>query len=84
MMKKTVLAMMLTGVITAAFMLPLFMGACGAMGGNILEDAFGIVAMVAMTPLIAIEALGVVYRLKNRGKKAAPVPAAADDEIIDV
>ncbi len=73
-----------SGPMTAAFMLPLFMGACGAMGGNILEDAFGIVAMVAMTPLIAIEALGVVYRLKNRGKKAAPVPAAADDEIIDV
>ncbi|MBR1584256.1 MAG: DUF1538 domain-containing protein [Clostridia bacterium] len=77
-----------SGPMTAAFMLPLFMGACGAMGGNILEDAFGIVAMVAMTPLIAIEALGVVYKLKTRKRRAQPVPAPAiadsDDEIIDV
>ena len=75
-----------SGPMTAAFMLPLFMGACGALGGNILEDAFGIVAMVAMTPLIAIQVLGVVYKIKTR-KTAEPVPAApeeADDEIIDV
>ncbi len=75
-----------SGPMTAAFMLPLFMGACGAVGGNILEDAFGIVAMVAMTPLIAIEGLGVVYRRKIRAA-VTPVPAApaeADDEIIDV
>ncbi len=75
-----------SGPMTAAFMLPLFMGACGAVGGNILEDAFGVVAMVAMTPLIAIEGLGLVYRrrmLKNA--QAAPAaPAEADDEIIDV
>ena len=74
-----------SGPMTAAFMLPLFMGACGALGGNILEDAFGIVAMVAMTPLIAIQVLGVVYHRKMR---AAPPPAPAqedaDDEIIDV
>ena len=76
-----------SGPMTAAFMLPLFMGACGALGGNILEDAFGIVAMVAMTPLIAIQVLGVVYRIKTRkAAKAVPVPETAetDDEIIDV
>lgn len=75
-----------SGPLTAAFMLPLFMGACGALGGNILEDAFGIVAMVAMTPLIAIELLGLVYRLKMRkAPKPVPLPAEeADDEIIDV
>jgi hypothetical protein len=75
-----------SGPMTAGFMLPLFMGACGAVGGNILEDAFGVVAMVAMTPLIAIEALGVIYRVKTRiAAKAAPVaPDITDDEIIDV
>ena len=73
-----------SGPLTAAFMLPLCMGACGAVGGNILEDAFGIVAMVAMTPLIAIEALGVIYRSKTPAS-AAPAPILeADDEIIDV
>ena len=77
-----------SGPMTAAFMLPLFMGACGQLGGNILEDAFGIVAMVAMTPLIAIQVLGVVYKVKTRKGGKAPAPAveapAADDEIIDV
>lgn len=76
-----------SGPMTAAFMLPLFMGACGAVGGNILEDAFGVVALVAMTPLIAIQVLGVVYRVKTRKTaQAAPIPqpAEADDEIIDV
>ena len=71
---------------TAAFMLPLAMGACGALGGNILEDAFGIVAMVAMTPLIAIEILGLVYRLKTKGGRQAPLglPDEGEEEIIDM
>ncbi|MBQ9263907.1 MAG: DUF1538 domain-containing protein [Clostridia bacterium] len=77
-----------SGPMTAAFMLPLFMGACGAMGGNILEDAFGIVAMVAMTPLIAIEILGLAYKLKTKNQRKQPVPAPgladSDDEIIDL
>ena len=60
--------------------------ACGALGGNILEDAFGIVAMVAMTPLIAIEILGLVYRLKTKGGKQAPLglPDEGEEEIIDM
>ncbi len=71
-----------SGPLTAAFMLPLAMGACGAVGGNLLEDAFGVVAMVAMTPLIAIQILGVVYRLKTRHSKPEIVPE--EEEIIDV
>ena len=47
-----------SGPMTATFLLPLAMGACGALGGNIITDAFGIVAMVAMTPLITIQTLG--------------------------
>ena len=74
-----------SGPMTAAFMLPLFLGACGAVGGNILEDAFGVVAMVAMTPLIAIQMLGVVYRRKTKkAATAAPAQEQMDDEIIDV
>jgi len=81
-----------SGPMTATFMLPLAMGACGAVGGSILEDAFGLVAMVAMTPLIAIEALGLVYRIKMKKTEtlAQPEPAQpdqaqdVDDEIIDV
>lgn len=58
-----------SGPMTATFILPFAMGACEAMGGNVVTDAFGIVAMVAMTPLIAIQLLGLYYE-----KKAAVTP----------
>ncbi len=54
-----------SGPMTATFLLPLAMGACEVTGGNIMTDAFGIVAMVAMTPLITIQILGVVFRIKE-------------------
>ena len=46
-------------------------GACEAVGGNILTDAFGIVAMVAMTPLITIQIIGLVYQFKDVYKRQA-------------
>ena len=54
-----------SGPMTATFLLPLCMGACEALGGNILTDAFGIVAMVAMTPLIIIQLIGLSYEAEN-------------------
>ena len=54
-----------SGPMTATFLLPFAMGACDALGGNIVADAFGIVSMVAMTPLIAIQIMGLVYRIKD-------------------
>ncbi|WP_313130788.1 DUF1538 domain-containing protein [Anaerocolumna sp.] len=55
-----------SGPMTATFLLPLAMGACEAVGGNILSDAFGTVAMVAMTPLITIQGLGLLYKFRTR------------------
>ncbi len=55
-----------SGPMTATFLLPFAMGATTAIGGNVQTDAFGIVAMVAMTPLITIQCLGIVYRIKSR------------------
>lgn len=54
-----------SGPMTATFLLPLAMGACEAVGGNIISDAFGIVAMVAMTPLITIQIMGLIYKIKE-------------------
>ena len=50
-----------SGPMTATFLLPFAIGACQAVGGDIVRDAFGIVAMVAMTPLITIQVLGLLY-----------------------
>ena len=53
-----------SGPMTATFMLPFAIGACSALGGNVSSDAFGLVALVALTPLITIQVLGAVYKLK--------------------
>lgn len=53
-----------SGPMTTTFLLPFAMGACEALGGNVLTDAFGIVALVAMTPLFTIQILGLIGSLK--------------------
>ncbi|MDR0964787.1 MAG: DUF1538 domain-containing protein [Clostridium sp.] len=58
-----------SGPMTATFLLPLAMGACQAMGGDIMKDAFGIVAMVAMTPLFTIQTLGLYSKMKQNSAR---------------
>ncbi len=55
-----------SGPMTATFMLQFFIGVCVNRGSNVLSDAFGLVAMVAMMPLITIQLLGVVYKGKQK------------------
>ena len=64
-----------SGPMTTTFLLPLAMGACSAVGGNIMTDAFGIVAMVAMMPLITIQMLGYLGARKERAQQAKAEPA---------
>ena len=81
-----------SGPMTATFLLPLAQGACVAVGGNIVTDAFGVVAMVAMTPLITVQLMGLVAQLKTRKARQAQHAAAqafafaglADDDIIEL
>ena len=71
-----------SGPMTATFLLPFAMGACEALGGNIITDAFGIVSMVAMTPLITIQMMGVIYQFKEdklrKESSASPIPISLD------
>ncbi len=81
-----------SGPMTATFLLPFAMGACEAIGGvdRIITDAFGIVAMVAMTPLIMIQLLGGIYRLRTRKeetmriKMQETIQQFADEDIIEL
>lgn len=57
-----------SGPMTSTFMLPFAMGACDAIGGNVMTDAFGIVALIAMAPLITIQILGLHERRKRARK----------------
>ena len=69
-----------SGPMTTTFLLPLAMGACEAVGGNVLTDAFGIVALVAMTPLCTIQALGLYGKLRAR-RAAKALRQALRDEL---
>lgn len=68
-----------SGPMTSTFLLPLSIGVCEALGGNLMTDAFGVVALIALTPLIAIQLMGLVYKLKTAGR-VHPVPAAIADD----
>lgn len=76
-----------SGPMTATFLLPFAMGAAESVGGNILSDAFGLVALVAMTPLITIQILGLIYsiKLKRDEQDTAEIiiDKDSDTEIID-
>lgn len=76
-----------SGPLTSSFILPLVIGACCTLQGEsaVLDFAFGVVAMVAMTPLITIQTLGfksvVSLRMRNNAAMRR-ILAAADDQII--
>ena len=54
-----------SGPMATTFILPFAIGACEALGGNVMTDAFGIVAMIAMTPLITIQVLGLIGKTRQ-------------------
>ena len=73
-----------SGPMSTTFILPFAIGACEALGGNVLTDAFGIVAMVAMTPLIAIQVMGLYSEVKRKKllAKARHEMLQLDDDMI--
>ena len=73
-----------SGPLTSTFILPFAVGACYVLQGEtkVMMDAFGIVAMVAMTPLITIQALGFQAIAKKRVQQKITMRRMlnADDE----
>ena len=72
-----------SGPLTATFMLLFAMGASRTLGGDVMTDAFGLVSMVAMMPLITVQGMGAVFVLKSR-RSAAPAVEARGAEIIEL
>ena len=74
-----------SGPMTTTFLLPMTIGACQMAGGNIMTDAFGVVALVALTPLIAIQIMGLRYKFKSRKAKNENLTILSDcDDIIEL
>ena len=75
-----------SGPLTSTFILPFAVGACTGFGGDVLSQAFGIVAMVAMTPLITIQLLGfrsVMSRKIKQNIAMKRILNADDEQIIE-
>jgi hypothetical protein len=78
-----------SGPMTSTFLLPFAMGTCEGIGGDLLVDAFGIVAIVAMTPLIVIQLMGLVYQFRTKEaatlteEQAAVISSIAGGRAID-
>lgn len=75
-----------SGAMTSAFVLPMSIGACFFLNGeaSILSLSFGVVALIALTPLIAIQLLGFIAIVKDKinSRKAIKHVLSMDDEII--
>lgn len=72
-----------SGAMASTFVLPFALGACAEMGGNVLTDAFGAVAMIAMVPLIAIQLLGVIFAFRKSKAEAEYAALARIEEEIE-
>ena len=72
-----------SGPMTATFLLPFAMGACEAAEGNLMTDAFGLVALVAMTPLVTIQLMGLAGRMRRKlARQAISAELARMDDCI--
>ena len=75
-----------SGPMTSGFILPFATGVCVALQGEaaVLRDAFGVVALVAMAPLITIQLLGFrsIIDRKMRERRAMKRILGADDQQI--
>ncbi len=73
-----------SGPLTAAFMLPFAIGAVQALHGNVMTDAFGLVSLVAMMPLITVQVMGVIAVISARvasGPRKGHVAGGSTDVI---
>lgn len=71
-----------SGVMAATFLLPLSIGICSVSGGDVMIDAFGTIALVAMTPTISIQVVGIMYKLKLRHSEE--IASADETEVIEI
>lgn len=73
-----------SGPMTTTFLIPICIGACEALGGNVMTDAFGVVALVALTPLIAVQIMGLMYKHKMKKTHMLQMAEELADEIYDL
>jgi hypothetical protein len=72
------------GTMTAAVILPFAHGVAEYIpSASIVQDGFGVIAIVAMTPLIAVQLVGLIYKIKS-GSVMIEVFELEEEEASDV
>ena len=69
-----------SGPMSSTFILSFTLGASASAGGNPVTDAFGVIAMIAMTPLITIQLLGLIYKRKERKAAVAHIEETVEEK----
>ncbi len=72
-----------SGTMTAVFLIPFSIGVCNIVGGDVLTDAFGIVAVAAAIPVVCIQLVGLLYKYKLRDRKEI-FDVHGKEEIIEI
>lgn len=73
-----------SGTMASAFLVPFAIGVSEGVGGNVLSDAFGVIAMVAMAPIVAVQISGLIYKLKSKKLQKKNEVGGNEEQIIDV
>lgn len=73
-----------SGTMASAFLVPFAIGVSEGVGGNVLSDAFGVIAMVAMAPIVAVQISGLIYKLKSKKLQKKNEVGGNEEQIIEV
>lgn len=73
-----------SGTMASAFLVPFAIGVSEGVGGNVLSDAFGVIAMVAMAPIVAVQISGLIYKLKSKKLQKKNEVGGSEEQIIEV
>lgn len=73
-----------SGTMASTFLVPFAIGVSEGVGGNVLSDAFGVIAMVAMAPIVAVQISGLIYKLKSKKLQKKNEVGGSEEQIIEV
>ena len=68
-----------TGSMSSSFLLPLLIGVASIITNNYLNEAFGVMALISVIPIIILEIVGMIYNIEVKNDNTKYL----DDKIID-
>ena len=68
-----------TGSMSSSFLLPLLIGVASIITNNYLNEAFGVMALISIIPIIILEIVGMIYNIEVKNDNTKYL----DDKIID-